>query len=39
MAGRTLLQGGVVARALVHKRDPMSVAVDLLKVGFPQRCW
>ena len=33
MAGRTLLQGGVVAHALVHKRDPMSLAVDLLKAG------
>lgn len=35
MAGRTLLQGGVVACALVHKRDPMSLAVDLLKAGSP----
>ena len=35
MAGGILLQGGVVVRALVHKRVPMSLAVNLLKAGLP----
>ncbi|KAK9836994.1 hypothetical protein WJX81_005271 [Elliptochloris bilobata] len=32
VVGRTLLRGEVLGRAYVHKRDPMAVAVDLLKV-------
>lgn len=32
VSGRTQLRGEVVARAYVHKREPMSAAVDALKV-------